>query len=278
MIHEETSFRTGDKLMLYSQQWRPETDPKAIIAVVHGTFEHSGRYKEEAQYLVRQGFAVYGFDLRGHGRSDGERGFFASFNILLEDLKHFLNFVKERQPGKPVFVLGHSAGASIALLFSLLHKEYAPNGLILSAPALKLSNGVSRSALMLSRFLGRAFPRIKLTTLDPALLSQDPAVVGAYRNDPLVNQKGLPALPLAEFLHAVNSIYAQLEQVRLPLLILHGTDDRIADPQGSRDLYAQSLSGDKTLKLYDRFFHEVLHEPGREQVLQDISAWLNKRT
>lgn len=278
MEHREDRFQTTDQLHLYSQCWKPAYQPKAVIVLIHGSFEHSGRYRSAAEFFTGRGFAVHAFDLRGHGRSDGERAFINSFDILLKDVECFLGLVRQSEPGKPVFLLGHSAGGSIVLLSALARKASNIKGVIASAPILKISEAVSPFAQALTPVIAAFSPKAKLKQLNPQLLSRDPDVIASYLSDPFVYKDGVFAGALTQFLRAADRIYSGIQRLDIPFLILHGSADRICDIEGSKKLYSQSPSTDKTLNVYDNFYHEVLQEPGKERVWQDIAVWVDRRS
>ncbi len=217
------------------------------------------------------------FDLRGHGKSEGERAFIGSFDLLLQDLERFIAFVRQKEINKAIFLLGHSAGGSIIALSAINNKLPDIKGAILSAPVLKLNTGLPFMTAFFSSFIGYFLPRMKLNKLNARLLSQDPEVISSYLKDPLVYKEGLFAGVLSEFIRTINMIQAQMEAVTIPLLILHGTKDYFADIKGSKQLYDRSCSKDKTLNLYDNFYHELFNEPEKEKVFSDITAWLDKR-
>jgi alpha-beta hydrolase superfamily lysophospholipase len=272
--HSDGMFEATDGLRLFEQWWRPEGEPKAVVAIVHGYGEHSGRYIHVAEHLVRHGYAVDAFDLRGHGRSEGARCFIRSFDEHLVDVDSFLRRVRERVPGKPVFLLGHSMGGAIVTMFAITRQPDV-RGVILSGAGLKISASVSPLMVGIVRFLGGIFPKLPTLKLDSSLISRDPEVVKRYDNDPLVHRGGVPARTGAELFQAIKHIQAQMETVTLPLLIMHGTVDALADPEGSKELYARARSSDKTLKLYEGLYHEVLNEPEKAQVLADVVQWLD---
>lgn len=277
MKHLETRFQTSDNLSLYGQSWMPDTQAKAVIILIHGSLEHSGRYSHIADYFVQHGYTVYAYDLRGHGRSEGERAFIGSFNLLLLDLESFIAFVRQKEINKPIFLLGHSAGGSIIILSAINNNLPDIKGAILSAPVLKLNTGLPFMTAFFSSFMGYFLPRMKLNKLNAKLLSQDPEVISSYLKDPLVYKEGLFAGVLSEFIRTINKIQAQMEAVTIPLLILHGTKDYFADIKGSKQLYDRSCSKDKTLNLYENFYHELFNEPGKEKVFRNITSWLDKR-
>ncbi len=276
MNHQEGRFNTFDNLSLYEQSWRPDTAPKGVILIIHGSFEHSGRYMDAALSFVNCGYSVYAFDSRGHGKSDGERAFVSSFDILIRDIKSFFALVKDREPNTPFFLLGHSVGGAVVTLFEIKYSlSCVINGIILSAPALKFDDSLFPFARILSFTAGYLFPRLKMGKLDSRFLSRDPGVIKAYNNDPFVCNEGLFAGTILGFLRAIDIIQGQMEKVKSPLLILHGTDDRLADLEGSRELYSRASSTDKTLDLYQDFYHELFNEPGKEKVFADVVSWLD---
>jgi len=272
MEHDTGRFKTADDLNLFEQWWRPEENPKATVIIVHGYAEHSTRYTHVAEHLVNNGYAIETFDLRGHGQSEGKRAFVRSFDEYLGDLEQFLERVKQRIKAKNTFLLGHSMGGAIVSLFAITRKPDI-KGLILSGPALKISDDISPLLVRLSSIIGTFLPRLPTIKLDSSGISRDPEVVRRYDNDPLVYRGGIPARTGAEITGATRMIQAGMESISLPLLILHGSDDRLADPEGSKSLYERAQSKDKNLKLYEGYYHEVMNEPEKEMVLADIVEW-----
>lgn len=281
MVHDETRilehegpFETADGPRLYERWWRPQGQPRALVIIVHGYAEYGGRYAHVGEQLARSGYAAAALDLRGHGRSEGRRAYVRTFDEYLQDLGRFLAHAREQQPGLPVYLLGHSMGGAIALLFTLAHQEDLA-GLILSAPVVKLGGDISPLLQKLSTVIARIAPRLPTIKLDCRLISRDPEVVQRYDTDPLVYRRGTPARTGAELVQAGVRCQAQAENLTLPLLILHGSADGLVEPQGSEQVYARAASRDKTLKRYQGFFHEVLNELGKAQVLADIVDWLD---
>lgn len=275
--HEEATFEGTGGLQLFSQSWRPEgEEPRAVLIVVHGLRDHSSRYGELAEHLVGQGFAVYAFDLRGHGRSEGVRVHIDSFEEYTSDLGLFLGRVRQREPGKPLFLLGHSMGGAIVTLFTL-EKKPDIQGMVLSAPALKPGADVSKALIATTKVVGGILPNLKVLELDPKKFSRDPAVVKENETDPLIFQEGGPARTASRLLGALNTLSERMQEVAVPVLAMHGTADLITDPEGSKGLVQQARSTDKTLKLYDGLYHDLLHEPEKAQVLGDVTSWLTER-
>ena len=272
--HEESTFQTNDGLNLFEQRWQPASEPKAVIVIIHGYAEHSGRYAHVADYLVNHSFAVETFDLRSHGKSDGKKTFIRSFDEFLSDVDLFLKRVKERHPNKKLFLLAHSMGGTIATLFAITRKPDI-KGIILSGATLKLSDEISPLLVRMSSIIGKILPRLATIKVDCDALSHDLEVVKKYDSDPLVYRGGIPARTGAEFNRAIKLIQKQMEFVTLPLLIFSGTADCLSDPEGSKQLYERAQSNDKTLKLYEGLYHEVLNEPEKERVMGDIVEWVD---
>jgi alpha-beta hydrolase superfamily lysophospholipase len=260
--------------MLYERWWRPQPEPKAGIVLVHGLAEHSGRYVSTVQHLARHGYAVDAFDLRGHGKSSGVPLYVRSFDEYLDDLDVFLDRVRARLPGRPLFLLGHSMGGVIAVLYAI-DREPRVRGVVLSAPAVQLSNEGSPLLQKAAAAIARFLPKLNTIKIDRNFISRDPAVVAAYDNDPMIYRKGILLKTGSELVRAGRSIREQPIRFSLPVLILQGTGDRITEPEGARRLYDSVASADRTLKLYEGLYHEIMNEPEKEQVLQDIVEWLD---
>jgi len=261
-------------LELYYQCWRPEGEPKASLAVVHGFGEHSGRYGNVVNWFVPQGYAVYAFDLRGHGRSPGPRGYVNEWAEFRGDVKSFLELVHEQEAGRPVFLLGHSMGGLIILEYVLHHPEGLA-GVIASGPVLA-QVGISPFLMTMSKILSGILPRLTLSTkLDATTISRDPAVVEAYVDDPLVHSLGTPRLS-TELTQAIEWTQAHATEMRVPCLIVHGSADRLVPPEGSRVFYENMTLGDKERQVYEGYYHEVFNDIGKERVLADVGAWVER--
>jgi alpha-beta hydrolase superfamily lysophospholipase len=276
VAHFEATFKGHGDLELYYQCWQPVTRPKAIVAVVHGHGEHSGRYNNVVDWFVPKGYAVYAFDLRGHGRSPGKRGYIESFAEYRNDAAAFLDLVRSEEPNSKVFLLGHSQGGLIALNY-VLHDGAGLAGVVASGPVLS-PPGISPLLIQLSKVLSSVWPGLSLATgMDTTALSRDPAVVEAYVNDPLVHAKGTPRLG-AETLVAVDWTQAHAAEMALPCLIVHGSDDRLCPPEGSQRFYESVTFADIERVEYEGYYHEVFNEPGKEKVLADVEAWVQRHT
>jgi acylglycerol lipase len=255
--------------------WRgrlPSGEPTGVLLISHGLGEHAGRYGNVEGALVPDGWAVYGLDHRGHGRSGGRRAHLVRYDDWLADLDTFRRLVVTRHPGLPMFLLGHSMGGQIALAYALEHQQVL-RGLVLSAPALA-SNAVPEAAVPVLRALAKVAPTLRPAGIDVTKISKDPSVVATYRADPLVHH-GHPTLGLSLALYAQFPVLPERARaLRLPVLIQHGTLDGLADPSGSRLLEANCGSPDQTVHWYEGLWHEIYNEPERERPLSDLREWL----
>jgi acylglycerol lipase len=277
MPYEENRFETFDGLHLHERGWLPEGDPVGVVVVVHGIMEHSGRYAELAAELTGRGYAVWSFDLRGHGNSEGGRICIRSFDEYLKDLEWFLDRVRSRHPGEPPYLLGHSMGGNIAALFTLTRREEL-RGLVLSAPALRIGGAISPLLRHLAGLTSRVLPWLRIGRVTYHTLSRDPEVIDDFKTDPLVFHGRFPVRTGAEILRAARRIMDQAEAIELPLLVLHGTRDVVTTAEGSRQLHARAGSDDKTLKLYEGLYHDLFHEPEKDEVTADLIEWLAARS
>ena len=276
--HQETFVEASDGVRLYAQWWKPSGPPKAVVCLVHGGSEHSGRYAHVANALTRSGYLVGAIDLRGHGRSPGGRVFVQVFGEYLTDVRSLLSQAAKEAPGRPVFLLAHSLGGLIATLF-VISELPSVAGLVLSGPLLELGSGISRTGRTLALIVGWLFPCFPIgNALDTTAISRDPHVVSAYATDPLVHHGAIPARTGAEVIKAVAEMDTRMEEVRAPLLIFHGTHDRLARVEGSNRLYERASSTDKTLRLCQGLFHEVFNEPERETLLGELVKWLDEHS
>lgn len=274
--HETFNFAGLAGCNIFCQSWRPAGEPRAVLLIAHGLAEHSGRYDHVARYFAGRGYAVYALDHRGHGHSEGVRADVVRFEDFITDLKTFLGLVTEREPGKGVFMIGHSMGGAIATLFAARHGSEL-DGLITSGAGVKVGGDTSPLLIGFSRLVAAVAPRLPVVVLEAAAVSRDPEVVARYRSDPLNYLGKVRARMGVQLLRGGELALEELSQIELPVLILHGTADRLADPEGSRMIYDGVRSTDKTLKFYDGLYHEIFNEPEQEQVLADVTAWLEAR-
>jgi acylglycerol lipase len=273
MNQTEGTFKGTSGTNIYYHAWLPEGDVKAVLMVVHGLAEHCGRYMNIVNHFVPLGYAVYGLDHYGHGKSEGQRVYVEHFEEFTGTLKKFFDMIQGWQPGKKVFILGHSMGGLIATVYLLDHqKELA--GAVISAPAIRIGESVSPATVFIGKLLSSLTPRAGLLALDASMVSRDPEVVKAYVNDPLVYTGKTTARLAAEMLKAMQRTGAEMGTISLPLIIVQGGQDKLVDPGGSKMLYENAKSADKTLKVYEGLYHEVFNEPERAVVLGDVEQWL----
>ena len=273
MNHTEDSFRGTNGIHLYYQYWLPANEPRAILLIVHGLAEHSGRYMNIVNHFVPKGFAIYGFDLPGHGKSEGLRGYIERFSCFLDNLDAFLDVVRSRHHNSKIFIMGHSMGGTIATAYAVQH-QHKFDGLIVSGATLFAGSSISPLQIILAKIFSLLLPKIGITVIDASAISRDEAVVNNYVNDPLVYRGKIRARLGAEFIRTMQVLPRQMPDIALPILIMHGTADRLSNPKSSELLYERASSDDKTLKLYTGFYHEIFNEPGREQVFADMESWL----
>jgi len=273
MQHHDGTLTGPRGSHLYYQYWLPDGAPKAVLLVVHGLGEHSGRYANLVNYFVPRGYAVYALDHFGHGKSEGPREYVERFSDFTLPLKTYFDQVRGWQNGQPIFLVGHSLGALISANYLLEHQADF-TGAVLSGPAVKVPDATSPLLLASGRMLSALLPKLGVLPLDSSGVSRDPAVVRAYVDDPLVFTGKTSARLGAEMVAAIGRVRAGWGSITLPVLILQGGADRIVDPAGAQQFYAAVTSPDKTLKVYPGLYHEVYNEPEHEQVLADVEAWL----
>jgi acylglycerol lipase len=273
MEHREGYFPNCRGLNLYYQAWLPDGEIKAVLLVVHGLAEHSDRYGNVVNHFVPKGYAVYRFDLCGHGRSEGARCYIEQFDDYRADVKLFYDMIYEEYKGTKVFLVGHSYGGTIATYYVVGHRDGLV-GLIVLGATLKIGASVSRILIALSGILSLLVPKMGATVIDASSISRDADVVEAYVNDPLVFRGKIPVRTGTELIRIIRLLEHDMSKIELPVLIMHGTEDRLSSPEGSTMLYERIRSEDKTLKLYEGFYHEIFNEPERARVLGDMEAWL----
>jgi alpha-beta hydrolase superfamily lysophospholipase len=271
----ESSFAGAGGLEIFWQTWQPDGDASAVVVIAHGAGEHSGRYAHVAQRLVDQGYAVYAIEHRGHGRSQGPRALIDRIDNAVADLDKLVALAGDAHPGAPVFLLGHSMGGAIAVSYTLVHQQRLA-GLVLSGPLAAL-DAVPAPMRFTAKTLSVIAPRTQLIAIDSSLVSRDAAVVDDYRADPLVHHGKLPVRTVVELADVIDTFPEAVAAITVPTLIMYGTEDRLCPPQGSTMLSECIGSSDKTLKAYQGLYHEILNEPEREQVLDDLCSWLSAR-
>ncbi len=272
MEHQEGSFSGYGGIELFYQSWFPNKKPLALLAIVHGFSDHSGRYDHLVTGMLRRDFAVLALDLRGHGRSPGARGHINSFSEYRQDVHAFTRLISQKAPDAPLFLFGHSMGGLIVLDYGLHYPENLA-GVIASAPHLA-DPPISPALAKIGQIMSRVWPGLTLNVgLDDKGLSRDPAVVEAYRSDPLVHGKGTPRLS-AELATAVVETQANAAKFQPPLLIFHGDADTLTSPEASRRFFDNVQIENKAYLSYYGGYHEAHNDIHRERVIAEIGQWL----
>jgi alpha-beta hydrolase superfamily lysophospholipase len=265
-------MRTADGVTLWGQAWMPP-QPRGVVALVHGIAEHCGRYAFLAERACERGLGVASLDLRGHGRSPGERSYVERFDDYLLDVDALLARAQELAAGCPLFLMGHSMGGAIALRW-LAQRRQPLAGLILSSAALKVGGDVPRLLVALAPLLSRWLPHLRGTRFDPAVISRDAAAVAAYVNDPLVSLQAPPARTGAELLRAMEANRAAAPALTTPVYLFHGEADRLTDPAGSREICELWGGPDRTLRLWPGSRHETLNDLDHAAVGTELLDWV----
>ncbi len=268
---------THDDVTIYMQGWETEGKPKAIVCLVHGLGEHTGRYAHVGKVFNDAGYALYGFDLRGHGQTHGPRGHFPSLDVVIQDIRQFVEFQRQNNPGLPVFLYGHSLGGLLTLTYVLQNPD-GLKGVIVTDAALRSALQEQKLKVAMAKLLGTLAPAMTIPSgLDATTISRDPAVVEKYVNDPLVHDKTSMGLGKAA-LDAIDLCFSHAKEFKPPLLMMHGTADKLTYPSGSQDFakLASETNKDVALKLLDGFYHEPHNEPEQADVFKMMIEWMDK--
>ncbi|HEY7926952.1 MAG TPA: lysophospholipase [Candidatus Dormibacteraeota bacterium] len=273
MRQRRGSFSGVRGVPIAHREWIPDGDARGSVVIVHGINEHGGRYAHVAQRLVRDAWLVAAIDHRGHGLSGGRRAAVERFDDWVADLDTYVRRVLLDAP-QPLFMLGHSLGGLIAIVYALHHQDNL-SGLVLSSPSVIPRSGVSSATLRTGRLLSRVAANLPVVALRLDAVSRDPDVVKAYRDDPLVHLGKVRARTGAEILDAITEVQRDIGRLKLPLLSVQGTVDLLVDPGSARWVDEHAGSADHTLRIYDGLYHEVFNEPERDAVLDDVARWLD---
>jgi acylglycerol lipase len=272
--YKEESLDGAGGLKIFTRTWHPENAPRGVMILVHGFNSHSGYYLWAAEELLASGLAVYALDLRGRGRSDGERYYVEKFAEYQSDVDLLVERARADHPGLPMFMLGHSAGGVIASNYVLDHQaDFA--GLICESFAYRVP--APDFALSVLKGLSHLAPHAHVLKLPKEEFSRDPKVVKALIDDPLLANEVQPTKTVAEMVRADERLKRDFKLFTLPVLIIHGTKDTVTRPEGSQEFFSNASSKDKTLKLYEGYFHDPLNDIGKEAVIKDIRDWIGAR-
>jgi len=268
----EERVKNPDGLNLFIRSWRPPGTVRGVVAIVPGFNSHGGYYTWTGEQLAARGFAAYAVDLRGRGQSDGERFYVEKFADYVSDVDTLVQLAKSRDAGLPFFLLGHSAGGVVACLYALDHSAEL-KGFVCISFAHEIP--APDFALAVFKGLGYVAPHAHILRLKNEDFSRDPKVVQAMNEDPLIANETQPTKTLAEMVRADELLRQSFPRITLPVLILHGTADHVTKPSGSQRFYDNAGSSDKTLKLYDAHYHDLLNDVDKETVMADILSWLD---
>jgi alpha-beta hydrolase superfamily lysophospholipase len=272
--HVDGRFTGAASGQIYWQGWVPAGDVAGVVVLVHGLAEHAGRYAHVGKHFAGAGYAMYAADHRGHGRSDGVKGNINRMSEVVTDLETMIRSVAQRHPDAPMFLYGHSMGGLITLAY-LAGRPAELRGAVLSASAVDIAVGSPLERLA-APLLSAVAPNLGVLKLDATSMSRDPAVVRDYDADPL-NYRGKTRVRTgAEILATVEKVKRDLGRVTLPLLVMHGSDDKVTSPTTSKLLADKVGSTDLTVKLYDGFYHELHNEPEKETVFADVLRWFKE--
>jgi alpha-beta hydrolase superfamily lysophospholipase len=271
---KESTFEGVGGLKIFTRSWQPESEPHGVVVIVHGFNSHSGQYMWAAEQFAKNGLAVYALDLRGRGRSEGERFYVEKIEDFTDDVETLVKQAKSENSGLPVFMLGHSAGGVTAGIYALDHQAEI-DGLICESFAYELP--VPDIALTFLKGLSYITPHTHVFSLNNKDFSRDAAVVEEMNNDILIKGESQPAQTAKVMINASARLKEEFPRITLPVLILHGTEDKATKPSGSQHFYEQTGSTDKTLKLYEGHFHDLLNDIDKEVVMADIQSWIDER-
>ena len=270
--HEQWLEGTGG-LRIFTRHWRPPggAAPKAALVICHGVNSHGGQYLRAAEEFAAAGFAVTALDLRGRGRSEGERFHVEDVADYVSDLSLAIELAKSRDPARPCFLLGHSAGGVTSVSYALDHQDRIA-GLICESFAFRVF--APDFALTLLKGASHVLPDLPALKLKMKDFSRDPAWVAELLADPYTQDETQPVETVAALVRAGDRMEQEFGTITLPLLILHGTADKATRPEGSQEFFDHAGSADKQLILYQDYYHDLLNDLGREQVMADIVAWI----
>lgn len=274
MSYSEISWRTADGEKIFAQDWRPQGSVRGAVALVHGLGEHLGRYQHVADALNQAGYALTAFDLPDHGRSGSSRGS-ASFDSIMVEIDRLLQETRDRYPGVPYFLYGHSLGGMLVMYYTL--KRQPPlNGIVVTSPLLEPATAVPQSTIFMGKILKRVAPAFRMKNrVDTTKLSSDPAVAQAYISDPLVRSYVHPRLGL-DMLTTGDWIQANISRLSIPMLLSHGSEDKLVSVTAIEQLVKAVPAQMLTYKVWEGMLHEIHNELGKQQVFDFIIHWLGQ--
>lgn len=257
-------------------EWELPNDPKAVVLFTHGYAGHAARYENFAEAMKDSGYICIGIDLTGHGKSGGVRAYIDSFDEYIDDFRTLYDFAVDKYKGLPFFIFGHSMGALVVTTFALKDQPII-KGVILSGIALYVTDSVPNILVKISTLMSKVVPKLPSTKLDAGLISSKKEAVNGYIKDPLIYHGGIRARTGYEFMVAAEWARSQLEHFNYPVLLMHGAEDGLANKQGSIDFHNKAKTSDKTLRLLDGLYHEILNEDSAPEILKEIGEWIDNR-
>jgi alpha-beta hydrolase superfamily lysophospholipase len=271
-VSEQWLQGTGGRI--FTRHWEADGAARASLVLCHGVNSHGGQYIRAAEKFAAQGFAVTALDLRGRGQSDGERFYAESIDDYVSDLSLAIDLAKSQHPDLPLYLLGHSAGGVTSVTYALYYQDRI-DGLICESFAFRVY--APNFALKVLEGASHVLPHSHVLKLKMADFSRDPAWVAQLEADPLTKGEVQPVATVAAFVRAGERFEREFGRITLPVLIIHGTEDKATRPDGSEQFFHEAGSADKTIKLYDGYYHDLLNDLGREAVMADIVAWIDAR-
>ena len=274
MTPKEETFEGVKGLKIFLRSWQPEGRPRAVLVICHGVNSHGGQYLWPAEQFAKSGLAVYALDLRGRGKSEGERFYVEDVAEYVSDVAGTIRIAKSRHSGLPLFLLGHSAGGVVSSTY-VLENQAELAGFICESFAFQVpAPGFALAAI---KGLSHVAPRLPVLTLKNVDFSRDPKAVAALNADPLTAHEVQPAITVAALVRADERLREEFPRITIPVLIMHGTEDKATIYHGSEFFYQTAGSKDKTLKLYEGHYHDLLNDLGKEAVVRDITSWIDER-
>lgn len=270
----EGSFEGVGGLKIATKSWPAAGAARGVMVLVHGFNAHSGYMEWPGEQFSANGLATYALDLRGRGKSEGERFYVENFSDYLGDVDKLVNIARDENPGLPVYMLGHSAGGVIATSYVYEHQSEIA-GLICESFAYDV--GLPHLVQLALQGVSHLAPHLHVFSLNNADFSRDPAAVERMNNDPLIHKESQPAETASEMLKAAERLTEHFKTFTVPVLIIHGTEDKATRPAGSEKFFDLAASTDKTLKLYPGYYHDLLADVGKEEVMADIQNWIDER-
>lgn len=276
MPYSESHLIGKQDFKLYTQAWALN-NPIANVYLIHGYGEHSSRYEKEAARLNAAGFSVYTYDQRGHGKSEGTRGYVNRFDDYVSDFNKFIN--QSWDSNLPSFIYGHSVGALVSVNFLIDYKYLPANlkGVITTSAAMKISRDIAPLLQKVSGVIGEILPKLRTVKIDSGFISRDPEVVNLYDSDPLILRKGTHARTGAELIKTMKKMESKFPHFKYPLLVMYGGADKLIEPEGSELFYEKAASEDKEILKFEKSYHEITRDYDKDKVMSKMISWMKDR-